>query len=186
MPFPPIDYDKIRIALAETMQSALGLPSNNVVQLQSEVSPAPRPHAPFATFQLTGLGASFGRDSLGEDADESWRYFGPRMLTAAFQFYGDTHEQAYGLAAQWQSALDEDPTQELLMQKGGISVWRREAPMDISAMMFTGFEGRASMNCTFGVQALSTVNMNRIEEVPVSGQVGSDGTITVTITDGEG
>ena len=179
---PPINFAAIRSGIAQTLQAALGLPGNQVIQMQMESPPAPRPKLPFVAFMLTGIGQSFGKDALVENETGGFTYTGPRMLSATFQFYGETHEQSYTLATTWHSALDQDHVQDDLLTKSGLSVWSRNPPTDISQMLLTGYEGRASFNCTFGVQALSAASIGNIEQVGVRGYVDADGAVEVTVT----
>lgn len=169
----PIDFDAIRLALCDALMDATGLGQNSVAQMQPEHPVAKRPELPFAEFMLTGLSQPFGGDEQAYanlNNPDMWRYSGPRLVTASFQFHGRTHEEAYGLCVAWQAALDQEPTRERLA-RGGLAIWRRQAATNISGLMQTGYEGRASLTASFGVLSQSFVKVGTIAEVPVDGVV---------------
>jgi hypothetical protein len=103
-----------------------------------------------------------------------WVYAGPRQMTVSFQFYGRTHEEAYGLGSAWQASLAQEPTMDALATYG-ITVWSREPVVNITSLLSTGYEGRAAINATFGLQSSMTVKVGSIEQVPVSGVVNAIG-----------
>lgn len=183
---PPIDYDAIRLALVSAVMDATGLGQNAVVMMEPEEPVANRPDVPFASMKITSAAIKQGWDvmeyaGLSDDQEGVFTYSGPRAMVCAFDFYGSSHEQAYGLAATWQSALDQDHIWQAL-DIAGLAVQRVDQVMDLSAMLQTGFEGRAHLTVQFGLTAVSQVNVGFIEDVPVSGQVVGEVGSPLTVT----
>jgi hypothetical protein len=171
---PPIDFDAIRAAIWQGVQDATGLGPNSVVVSQPEAPIAKRPETPFCEFMVTTVAQSFGEDYEVADAEDGvFRYVGPRMMTVQFQTYGETHEQAYGLACCLHAALQADPICDLL-KSVGVVVWRRDAVIDLSALLSTGYEGRAGFNASFGLHSSLSLTVGTIASVPVSAAITSD------------
>lgn len=172
----PIDYNRVRATLALVIQRATGLESNAVVMAEPEAPVAKRPETPFCEFQITTVAQQFGSDAIiPTDTAGVYRYVGPRLCTVQFQFYGETHEQAYGLACLLQCGLDLDPYLDLL-RANQIVVWSRDTVTDISSLLSTGYEGRAAFSASFGLHSDITVDVGTIASVPVSATItgGSD------------
>lgn len=171
---PPIDFDAVRAAIWRAVQAATGLGPNGVVVSQPEHPIAKRPETPFCEFIVTTVAQTFGRDAMVPTAadDGTFRYYGPRLMTAQFQFYGETHEQAYGLACCMQAALHTDPVADGL-RAAGIVVWSREPVTDLSALLSTGYEGRAGFNVSFGLHSELIVDVGTITSVPVLARLPS-------------
>lgn len=184
----PVDYQLVRVALVAAVRQATGLGQNQVVMMEPEVPVGVRPDVPFAAIKLTTLAVKMGWDvaehaGLSGAGEGQFVYHGPRTLMAAFDFYGEDHEQAYGLAAAFQSGLDQDDVWGALAQNG-LSVLRVDQVVDLSSLLSTGFEGRAHLTVTFGLTAKSTVDVGYIAHAPVVGvaQDASGTTLNVSLT----
>ena len=185
MAVPSIDYDAIRVALVAAVQAATGLGQNAVVMMEPEEPVGNRPDVPFAAIKFTTTSIKTGWDycqhaGLTGDQAGMFTYSGQRSFICAFDFFGATHEEAYGLAAAWQSGLDQDQIWGAL-DVAGLAVWRADQVVDLSAMLNTGYEGRAHVTVQFGLTAVSTVDVGYIEHVPVNGQATGDNGAPLTI-----
>src|SRR6185503_13551988 len=77
---------------------------------------------------------------------------GPRGMDVLFTAFADTHETALGMMATWQSLLGTARVREQL-RASGIASWTMANVEDKSALLDTGYQGRAAMTVTFGVVA---------------------------------
>ena len=172
----PVNYAGIRAAFARAIQAAVGLESNAVIQMQSTVTAATRPQAPFAAFMLTGLGRPTGRDArLSPNENGQVAYVGQRICTAQFQFMGRSVDEACGMAAAWVAGLYCDEIEEILFSAGDVSIFSVDGPTNASDLMATGYEGRAVVNATFGISSINWRKVNTIQTVPLSGSAGASG-----------
>lgn len=172
-PIYPVDHDAIRIALVAMVSSVTGLDSQHVTMAEPEVSGSPRPSLPYATLKCTDPAIKYGRDSVLLPVNEETftTYGGQRGVTFSFNFYGRTHEEANSLAALLQTALETDPVCSMLRSKG-IGVFDPGPVRDLSSMLNTGWEGRAQMDCLFGVASNLRVDLGHIEQAPFAGTIG--------------
>lgn len=187
MPFePPINYNALRAALVRSVRDCTGLGQNNVVMMEPEEPNANRPELPFAALKFVTTAVKSGWDTMnhaGQGGDQAgyFIYSGQRSIVCAFDFFGTTHEEAYGLAALYQGGLDQDLIWGALNQ-AGIAVWRVDQVVDLSALLSTGYEGRAHLTVQFGVTSTSLVDVGYIEHVPVAGVVeGETGDAAVSV-----
>jgi hypothetical protein len=102
-------------------------------------------------------------------------------MTVSFNAYAGSHEDAYNLMALWQTGLDEENTQSLLRQ-AGIAVWLIGTVADLSELLNTAYEGRAQMDCTFGLAMNVTSDLGEILEVVVDGAITTDQNQVVNTT----
>ena len=106
-------------------------------------------------------------------------------MTVEFNSYGRSHEEAYNYMALWQGSLDLSNIQADL-RTVGIGVWIIGNVADLSQLMNTGYEGRAHMECTFGIAFNISSDLSYIETVVAEGTVQTDSganSISVTETD---
>lgn len=184
-PSLPIDYTALRIAMLAAMRTATGLDQNHVIMFEPEVAGSPRPSRPYMTLKIVTAGARYGDDVPTQQQDAQgnlstvWNSGGPRMMACDFNAYAATHEDAYALAALWQASLDSVPTQESLRQ-AGIAVWLIGSVSDLSVLLNTGYEGRAHLDCRFGVASNLTVDLGSMDTFTVDGQVLS-GTLSTSL-----
>lgn len=165
----PVDYAGIRAAFARAIVAVTGLSENAVVQMQAVENAALRPDPPFAAFMLTGLGTQLGWDAMMTDTDGNFAYVGPRQMTAQFQFYGQSLEQAFGLAALWAAALWQPMAQDILSDVADVQTWDVDSPRNITDLMATGYEGRAAVSATFGIPSALSANLPPITTVSITG-----------------
>lgn len=174
------DFNQIRATIAREIVKVTGLSSNQVVLEEPEQINAPRPQKPYFGFKITTPGARYGDDSKTNVLDnmgnptEVWNSGGPRKMTIDFHCFGKSHEEAYNLMCLWQSALDLEDIQSDL-RSAGIAVWIIGTVADLSALLNTGYEGRAHMDCQFGLAFNIQSNLGEIDSGAVEGTVNFDG-----------
>lgn len=173
----PIDYDAIRIALINAVRSACQLSQNNVIMSEPEQADAPRPANPYITLKIITPGITYGDDVADLVSGTIYNYGGPRGMAVSFHSFGNSHEEAYNYMALWQAALNMEATQAAL-RTAGIAVWRVGTVADLSELLDTGFEGRAHLDCTFGIVSNLRQDLGSIGSVNVTGDIGI-GTVVV-------
>jgi hypothetical protein len=89
-------------------------------------------------------------------------------------FFGEDQDQAYGLAAQMQTALFQEPTRRTLAA-ANLATWKILDATDVSALLGTGFEGRALLEFEMYLMVHSLVDLGAIEQVPVVGLISEAG-----------
>lgn len=183
-----VDYVEIRKAFAQQIKAVTGL----TAILEEPESPVDkRPCLPYFSYKITQPGLKSGDDSKSQIFDNTghatsvWNSGGCRKMTADFNVYATTHEEAYNLMATWQTALDLEDIQEAL-RRVGVSVWVIGTVADLSKLLNTGYEGRAHLESSFGIAMNLQSDLGYIASVPVHGEVTSDQNreldIDVTIT----
>lgn len=178
---PPIDFNAVRAGLVRAAVAALGLPASGVIVREPEVVNSPRPPLPYLSLKIMTAAMRYGDDVGTPIDDNTWNYGGPRSMAVSFQAYGTTHEEALGLMATWQAALDQPPTLDAL-GRAGLAVWTVGAVADISILVNTGYEGRAQMDCVFGLASNTTIRLDTIVAAPVSGTITLEDSLEQTIT----
>lgn len=171
-----INYDKLRKALVDEVQRVTRL---TCIVAEPEVPNVPRPKRPYLTLKMVGPAIKQGDDSAQNVADdlgastEVWNRGGVRKLVVDFNCYGKSHEQAYDYLSLWQSSLDLETVQANL-RKAGIAVWLATNVADLSALLNTGYEGRAHLQVEFGIASNLTEDLGSIETINVDGVLTSD------------
>lgn len=175
------DFNKIRTALIEAITYSTGLDQNHAIVYQPESQNWARPTLPYMTMHITVPGARYGDDTKQNlPGSTEWVSGGPRKMTVSFQCYGSSHEQAYNLMSLWQTSLDEENTQEML-REAGLSVLIIGSVADLSALLNTGYEGRAQMDCQFGLAMNLTSDLGEMDTAVVQGSVTTDQNQVATI-----
>lgn len=180
----PIDYNLVRQTLVQAVAQGTGLDAGAVIMFEPEAVTAPRPPRPYMGLQITSASMKMGWDAQMPLTDAPgaptslFRYTGPRSMSVSFEAYGRSHEEAYGIMALWQGALDQPPTQDVLTL-ANLAVANVGAVADLSSLLNTAYEGRAQLDVSFGLTANAVVDLGRIDSVPVSGDVFVDGQPTV-------
>ena len=183
-----LDFNKIRAAIVRAIQQTCNLDSNHVIEEEPETENAPRPNVaqgPYISLKITVPGFRYGDDSKvtvldsGGNPTNRVRSSGPRKMTAVFNAYAKSHEDAYNLMMTWQSALDEELTQEYL-DSNGISVLIIGTVADLSQLLNTAYEGRAHLDCQFGITAGVTSDLGEIDTVNVQGAINTGNGIVNT------
>lgn len=178
----PIDFASLTKALINECEVSTERPC---IMSEPETQQAPRPLKPYLMMKITTPAAKFG-DDFAQYTGTGTKYTtgGQRQMTVSFQCIGRTHEEAYSLMGLWQGSLDQFLTQERL-RKAGIAVWKSGAVADISALLNTGYEGRAQMDVTFGIAsnmyAWSADDLGAIEKVGVQGTINENITTDITV-----
>jgi len=172
----PVDYNAIRAALATEVARVTNVPC---VLEDPTVQNAPRPTnpgvAPYFSFKLTSPGIKSGDDHSTYDGTGTiYNRGGQRKMMVSFQCYAQQQETAYNLMALWQGSLELEQVQENL-RKAGIAVWVIGNVADLSALLNTGYEGRAQMDCSFGIASNLTQDLGQIDTAEVTGKVTFDG-----------
>lgn len=172
----PINYDALRKALVDEVQRITHL---LCIVAEPEVPNSPRPPRPYLTLKMISPAIKQGDDSAENVADdmgastEVWNRGGQRKLVVDFNCYGKSHEQAYDYLSLWQSSLDLETVQTNL-RKAGIAVWLASNVADLSALLNTGYEGRATLQVEFGIASNLTEDLGSIETINVDGVTTSD------------
>ena len=187
----PLDYNVLRKAFANEIAKVTGL---TAILEEPETTNSPRPTKPYMSFKISRPGDKSGDDSKQQIFDMTtspptptsvWNSGGVRKMTVEFNSYGRSHEEAYNYMALWQGSLDLSNIQADL-RTVGIGVWIIGNVADLSQLMNTGYEGRAHMECTFGIAFNISSDLSYIETVVAEGTVQTDSganSISVTETD---
>ena len=182
----PLDYNVIRKMFANEITKVTGL---TAILEEPETQNSPRPPKPYMSFKISRPGDKSGDDSKQQTLDNMgnpssvWNSGGVRKMTVEFNCYGRTHEEAYNFMALWQGSLDLLNIQADL-RTVGIAVWIIGNVADLSQLLNTAYEGRAHMECTFGIAFNISSDLSYIETVVVEGTVQTDsGDNTISITE---
>lgn len=182
IPTFPNDFNVIRAAFARELIKVTLLSQNQVFLAENEAPNQPRPPKPYFTFKITTPAFKYGDDSKDYVGNDVWNSGGPRKMTVAFDCYGNTHEEAYNYMSLWNASLDLENIQADLREYG-IAVWIIGTVADLSQLLNTGYEGRAHMECDFGIAFNLQSNLGEIDSVTVNGTVATDqGTVTTSQT----
>lgn len=171
--FPGIDFNAIRTALVRQVQSVTGLTTIlSEPETQDERRPGVSgpPSLPYFSLKILQPGAKSGDDDKRYVSNTTWNSGGVRKMTVEFDCYGNSHEEAYNWMATWQTALDLEDVQ-MNLRMAGIAVWVIGDVADLSALLNTGYEGRAHLECTFGIAMNLQSDLGSIETVPIEGTV---------------
>lgn len=168
----PIDFNAIRVALVDEVQRVTGL---TCIMAEPETQNVPRPPKPYFTMKFIGPALKTGDDAHTWIAGgTTWNSGGARKMTADFNCYARSHEEAYNYGCLWQGALELFGTQTNL-RAAGIAVWLCGNLTDLSALLNTGFEGRSHIEVTFGLASNFTEDLGAIETINVGpGSITTD------------
>jgi hypothetical protein len=189
-PTLPLNFNVIRKAIVDEVQKVTG---RTCIMLEAEAPNAPRPDKPYFGMKFLTPAGKFGDDSQSPVLDGSgnpttvWNFGGQRKMIVEFDCYGQSHEDAYNYLTLWQQALELETTQADL-RLVGLAVCLNGEVADRSALLNTGFEGRAQMDVQFGIASNMTADLGEMDTAVVQGTVSHDQgsqTITETITDGD-
>lgn len=171
-----IDYRLIRKTFANLITKITGLVA---VLEEPEGAYDKRPKLPYFSFKITSPGIKSGDDSKQQVLDNLgnptsvWNSGGCRKMMVDFNCYAVTHEDAFDYMATWQTALDLEDVQQTLRQNG-IAVWVIGTLADLSKLLNTGYEGRAHLDCSFGIAMNLQSDLGYMDKVPVGGAVTTD------------
>lgn len=171
-----VDFNLIRKTIAQQIQAVTGL----AAILEEPEGPVDRrPPLPYFSFKITQPGLKSGDDSKQNVPDSNgnpttvWNSGGCRKMMIDFNAYGQTHELAFNYMATWQTALDLQDIQQNLRQVG-IAVWVIGTIADLSKLLNTGYEGRAHLECSFGIAMNLRSDLGSIETATVAGTATTD------------
>lgn len=102
--------------------------------------------------------------------DTIYRYGGERGIAVDYNFHADEMDDAYGLCIALQFGLSKQPIRELL-ESAGLCVWTVGDARDITALLSSGFEARAFLECELWVGVETFVDLGSIESVAIEGTV---------------
>jgi hypothetical protein len=175
----PTDFNLIRKVMVREIIKVTGLDPSSVVVTEPETQNEPRPALPYFGMKILVPGAKFGDDSKQYVSGTVWNSGGVRTMTISFDCYGNSHEEAYNYMALWQTSLDLENVQADLRQYG-IAVELIGTVADLSALLNTGYEGRAHLDCTFHIAMNLTSDLGAEESVEVQGAVDTNSGIVNT------
>lgn len=159
--------------MVHAVRAACGLDQNSVIVAEPEAPNAPRPALPYFTLKILTPAMMYGTDEFRPIPDTTTQnVYGPRGMVVSFNAYGRSHEEAYSYATLWQAALGTQTTRESLAG-AGIAVWRPGNVGDLSVVLNTGYEGRAHLDCTFGLTSNVVEDTGQITSVDIGGTVSS-------------
>lgn len=179
---PGLDFNVIRQAFISLIAVETGLPYNVIITEEPETQDAPRPDLPYLSMKITRPADKSGDDTKTPvpGPGNVWNSGGVRMMTIGFNAYGRSHEEAYNYMSDWQCALDREDVQQTL-RSSGIAVWTIGNVADLSQLLNTGYEGRAHMDCTFGIAMNTQSDLGEMNSVTISGTaLNGDEIITQT------
>lgn len=172
----PIDYAACRRALVTAIALATGLPNGRILREEAQGPDQPVPPLPYVAFmfRLAGMRTGF-RDNIRPvpGSDTAYYFSGHRGIAVDVTFFGREQEEAYGMAQVMSMALETPPVRDAL-RAAGLSTWSIGDVTDVSALLGTGFEGRALLEFQMWLNARLEVDLGRIEIVPVDGLLVAD------------
>lgn len=179
IPTLPLDYNLFRKAIANELTRISGIVT---IMSEPETQRTPRPKKPYYTMKFMSPGVKQGSDSVNRQETSSVvNIGGQRKLTCSFQCYGRSHEEAYNFMVLWQAHLETETTQANL-RLAGIALWLNGSVEDLSALLNTGYEGRAGMDVQFGIASNLSEDQGEIDTVIIQGTVTSDQNIPTTVS----
>jgi hypothetical protein len=186
-----VDYNLIRKLFANQITAVTGL----LAILEEPEGPVDkRPPLPYFSYKIMNPGMKSGDDSKAPVPDTStqpptptsiWNSGGVRKMMVDFNVYATSHEEAFNYMMTWQTALDLEDVQAALRLLG-VAVWVIGNVADLSKLLNTGYEGRAHLDCSFGIAANLQSDLGSIDSVTVTGTVSTPGVqeeLTFTATD---
>lgn len=173
----PVDFVLIRKTIANEIQKVTGLIAVREEAIIAEKTE--RPKLPYFGFKITTPAAKSGDDSKQNVLDGNgnpttkWNSGGVRQMSVSFDCYATSQEEAYNYMGLWQTALDLENIQEDL-RRVGIAVWIIGTVADLSQLLNTGYEGRAHMDCQFGIAMNLVSDLGEMDTVTVNGAVTTE------------
>lgn len=181
-PYFAIDYAAARKALVGAVSLGTGLGNNRIIreQAQGPVQPVPpRPYASF-TFRMAAMRTPFRDSTVFENVagNEHVTISGYRGIAVDITFHGESQDDAYGYATTFQASLYRDDVLRAL-RAYNFAVWAVQDVTDLTAMMATGYEGRAMVEFEMWTRIVSTVAVGDIQSVPLIGDVKTHLELTI-------
>ncbi|RYF52434.1 MAG: hypothetical protein EOO38_00045 [Cytophagaceae bacterium] len=181
----PIDFAATRRALVAAIAEATQLAPSRIVRRQAGGPIQPPPTRPYASFTYRAVGLRNGQDWVTPAFDVGptmYRYGGERGLSIEVNFHADEQDDAYGLCLSFQCGLSQQRVRDIL-SVAGLSVWTVGDARDITALLNTGFEARAFLECELWVGIETLVDLSSIDAVAIAGTVfGEDDLPALTVS----
>lgn len=170
-----IDFNPIRAALVNMVQGVTGIQCIVEERKGQFTVKTPRPCLPYCSFKILTPAGKIGTDAFQPtgtaDAPSSvYNFGGVRKMVVSFKCYAKYPETAYNYMTHLEAALDTDPVQDTL-RSSGICFWDSLGVVDISTVLTAGYEGRASLDVSFGITSSLNVNLGEIDSVQVNGEI---------------
>lgn len=171
----PIDFNVIRAALVNLVQGVTGIGCIVDERKGQMTVKTPRLPLPYCSFKITTAAGKIGTDQFQPNGTEDspstvWNFGGVRKMVVSFKCYAQIPEEAYNYMALLEACFDTDPVQATL-RASKISFWQSMGVVDISTVLTAGYEGRASLDASFGIPSSLNVNLGEIDSVPVAGEI---------------
>ena len=172
----PIDYAQTRKSLVQSLQAATGLGPNQVIRHQGQGPVQPRPKLPYLSFRYRTASMRDGYDALvpTDGNDTLWNYVGSRGIAIDLMAYGRDQDEAYTLGMLVQSGMEQEPIQNIL-DASGLCVWKIGDVTDMTALLNTGYEGRAMLELELWQGTNILVDLGEMATVTVVGDIEDDG-----------
>ena len=136
----------------------------------------PRPAKPYLTLKLlSGPSKKTIDDPLvfnGEiEGEKNFDLVGIRGYTLSIQAFGREEKDEHVDALEdISTCLDDPDLKQILRDKANIGISSKGDVLDLSSLVETGFEGKASLDIAFNSSNNKETNVGLIENVEVSGQ----------------
>lgn len=180
----PNDFSSLSVTIIRQIKAITGI---EAVLEEPEKAKDERPCLPYISMVIINPGVKSGDDSKQNVKDDEghatsvWNSGGCRKMLVDFNAYATTHEEAYNYMSLWQTALDLEDIQQNL-RAAGIAVWVIGTVANLSKLLNTGYEGRAHLDCSFGIAMNLQSDLGYMDTVTVNGAVTTDQNNVVNTT----
>lgn len=176
-----IDYAAITRAVRQWLVSATGIPDAKVIL---ENQSGPELERPYATVRISAARKLFPQDYRGQEYDDAQPQgseielyaTGPRLVSVSVSVYTKAttgNNAAVPMLSDARDALELDSASDAFRLAGAAVVDASDI-RDLSALLFTNFQGRAHLDLTLSVSAHASERVGYIDSVAGTGTV-SDG-----------
>lgn len=167
---PPVDFGKFRELLVREVTKVTGLVC---IRNEPVVPNAPRPELPYFGYKMTSPAIQKGDSNIEFQSGQEFNYGTQMQMVVSFNCYAKDQDDANSFMHLWQQALNMANIQEDL-RKGGLALWDYAKVADLSALLNTGYEGRAQMEVNFGYASNLSANLGTIDIVEIQGTIDPD------------
>lgn len=132
-------------------------------------NPSPRPNSKYLTLKISAGPIKVGLedDKRYNTTSEKFDLVGERRYTASIQAF---KAEVTDILESISSGLD-DLNAKLYFDEKGIVIENRGNVLDISSLIETGFEDRASLDVTFRAINIQSAEITPLEKVDISGNI---------------
>lgn len=145
-------------------------------------NPSPRPPKPYVTIKVISGPIATGLDEYRLNVGGTFDVTGLRKYTVNLQAFG---VEAYDILATLQTLIDNREKRAVLTDQADISVVNRGAVTDLSELLETGYESRASLDITFNSSTAIDTEITPIEKAAVSGTISKDDSSSIDVPEFE-